>query len=62
MENRINKINAEDTKILCGKPLTQSLIDYVDAKTTRLEISNHKSTIWNNNNTQNYMMKAIPKS
>ena len=45
MENRINKINAEDTKILCGKPLTQSLIDYVDAKTTRLEISNHKSTI-----------------
>ena len=45
MENRINKISAEDTKILCGKPPTQSLIDYVDANTTRLEISNHKSTI-----------------
>ena len=45
MENRINKINAKDIKILCGKPPTQSSIDYVDAKTTGLEISNHKSTI-----------------
>ena len=62
MENRINKINAKDIKILCGKPPIQSSIDYVDAKTIGLEISNHKSTIWNYSNTQIYMMKVIPKS
>ena len=47
--NRINKINANDTRILCARPPTQSPKDYANVKITRSKTTNHKSTILKNN-------------